>query len=484
MKSIDYAAIEVEGMFVDAWTSYSFSSDLFTPADAFSLSFGVGTTSSAQLRQTIDALSKRLVPGAQVKLWIGADDKRALQGTGVVDSCRVENDAGGTQLSVSGRDLASYLISSAADPKLYEKDDTLLSIAKRAVAPWNIEVTADHVAGRDLRQARIATDRLRRLQDKARAYGIPPKYMSEKIAVSIDRGTITFDDFAKLFYSESELGRAMQPQQAKALGYPMPFEVRTLKDDYDAQARAARAANTDAGLLQINSANQTWDTNKPWAPAFNTLKLHQLRIKDIRPQSGETVWEYLDRHARRNGLLMSLDPKGRLLLSGLHYDQLPSYQLRRRITGDRRTNNILSGGRSIDGANVYKTVRVYGRTRSDDATRSPFKGEAINPALKYEKTMVFTDSSIKSKDDAQKRAEYEMQKSKQDSDVLEYSIAGHSSDGLVFATDAIAHVEDHVTGVDGAYYITSRTFTRSVSAGPLTQLRLVPRGSIVLPEPS
>lgn len=425
MRSVDYAAIEVGDVFVDAWTSYSFLSDLFTSVDSFRLSVGVGMTNSRELRKTIDKLSALMAPESTVKLWIGAGDKRALQAIGIVDACEIGNDAdGGTTIAVSGRDLARHLISSAADPKLYAANDTLISVARKAVAPWSIEVTADHVTGRDLRQARIQKDKLRRLQDKARMYGIPPKYMSEKIAVSIDKGTISFEAFA----------------QAAAI-------------DID-------AAVPDAGI--------------------SSLQIYQLRVKDIRPQSGETVWEYLDRHAQRNGLLMQMDPKGRLVFCGLQYDQAPSYRLVRRIEGDRSANNILTGGRRQDTSDVYKTVLVYGRAKGDDKTRSPFKGRADDATIPFEKTIQLHDNSIKSKADAQTRAEYELAKSRQGADALEYTVFGHSANGLVFATDTIAHVEDQISGINGPYYVTARTFTRNTQTGPLTQLKLVPPGSIIL----
>lgn len=440
MRHVDYAAIEANGIFVDAWTSYSFQSDLFTPADAFRLTLGVGTSASRDLRKTLDWLAILLRPDAEVKLWIGSGDARGLQGIGIVDACEIGNDAdGGTTLSVSGRDPARHLIGSAADPKLYEKNDTLLSVARRAVAPWSIEVTADHVAGRDLRQARVRKDKLRRLQDKARALGIPPKYMSEKIAASIDKGTIDFADFAGRFLEQET---DLTVLRARALGIPVQSS----------------------------------------GPNLSSLQIYQLRVKDIRPQSGESVWEFLDRHAQRNGLLMQMDPKGRLVFCGLQYDQQPSYRLVRRIEGNRNENNILTGGRRQDASDIYKTVLVYGRTKNDDKTRSPFKGRAVDESMPFEKVLQLHDNSIRSKDDAQTRAEYELGKSRQGADVLEYTVFGHSANGLVYATDTIAHVDDQVAGVNGPFYVTSRTFTRNAQTGPLTQLRLVPVGSIRLKE--
>lgn len=441
MSGVDYAAIEAGGLLLDAWTSYSFDSDLFTPADSFRLSLGLGTSQSRELRATLERLSAQMKPGTKVKLWVASNGKRALQAVGVIDARQISNDAdGGTSFTVEGRDLASFLIGSAADPALYEAEDTLVSVARKAVKPWGLEVTADHVAGRDLRQARVHKDKLRRLQAKARALGIAPRLMSEKIAASIDKGTIDFDEFVSA-----------------------------------ASADFVRTHAGELGFVPLSGA----------APGLSSLQIYQLRVKDVRPQSGETVWEYLDRHAKRNGLLMQMDPQGRLVFCGLEYNQTPSYRLTRRIRGATWDNNILSGGHRHDLSDAYRRVVVHGRAKGKDAARSSFHGDAMDraaDAVPYEKTLTLRDNSIKSTSDAQARAEYELAKSKQGSVALEYTVRGHSDSGLLFATDSIAHVRDEVAGIDGPYYITARTFMRSAHAGATTQLKLVPPGSIVLKE--
>lgn len=437
MSVRDYAVLEANGLAIDAWTSYSFQSDLFTPADSFRLTLGVGTSNSRDTRANIARLKERIAPGTKVRLYVGSGSSRALQGVCIVDAVEVQNDAnGGTVLTVDGRDQAAFLIRSAADPGVYAKDDTLVSVARKAVAPWGIEVTADHVAGRDLRQARVRKDKMRRLQDKARSYGIPPAMLSEKLAASIDRGTISIEDFVEA------AGSSLDQARATRLGVPF----------------------------------------SGGAPGLSALAIYQLKVKDVRPQSGETVWEFLDRHAQRNGLLMSFDPQGRLVFAGLEYNQPPSYRLVRRMRGATHENNILSGGARHDLSDVYQRIDVYGRAKGGDAFRSAFHGIAEDASVPYPLVRRVYDSSIKTQDDAQTRAEYELARSRQGALGLRYTVAGHSADGAVFATDSIAYVLDEVAGLDGPYYITARTFTRSASAGALTELTLVPPGSIVLRE--
>lgn len=461
--------LECEGMVIDQWVNYSAASDLFTPADAFRMTLGVGTSSTRDLKQTIETLKRKLAKGTEVKLHVTSRGKRSLQGVFVIDATEVGGDAdSGTTFTIEARDRAAKLLT-AADPKLYALSDTLVSVARKTVAPWNIEVTADHVAARDLRQARVTKDKLRRLQNKARAAGIAPRLMSEKIAASIDKGTITFDEFLK----------------AQVGGYST---VVATAPNYrtDDGARVVRYEKDRTFLPKITRQFGGYFEGVPYSgqAGISSLKIYQLKVKDIRPQTGETRWEFLDRSAKRNGLLMSMSPEGKLLMCGLHYDQEPSYFLTRRINNGSG-NTILSGSAREDISDVYREVIVYGRAKGKDKARSPFKGHAISDPkeaayLPYERTLEIRDNSIRSKEDAQRRAEYELGKSKQGALVLEYTVQGHSQNGLIFATDTIAHVEDEVTGISGPHYVVARTFTRGAKQAPLTALKLVPPGSIVL----
>jgi prophage tail gpP-like protein len=468
----DLAELEVDGTVVDSWTSYSADSDLFTPADACRLTIGVGVTSQQELRRNLDKLRDTFAPRKSAKLWITSSGKRSLQGVFVIDRRTVDNDGdAGTQFNVELRDQAAKLVDSAADPKLYESGDTLVGIARKAVKPWGIEVTADHVAARDLRQARVTKDKLARLQNKARAAGVPPRLMSEKIAASIEKGTTTFDDFIRAASGGIYTQKAYKTFDAVS-GSSIVVDEKTDERPFTPGAAVVSYKGYYTGVPYSGAAG------------LSSLKIYQLKVQDVRPQAGETVWEFLDRSAKRNGLLMSMSPDGKLVFCGLHYDQAASYRIVRRID-DGRENNVVSGSESLDISNVYSDVLVYGRAKGKDKTRSKFKGHASTKPnepvhVPYPKTLIVKDNSIKSQADAQNRAEYELAKSRQGAQVLAYTMMGHSQAGLIFAADTTATVDDDVLGIHGTFYVTARSFTRSVNGPPRTSLKLVPLGSIVL----
>jgi prophage tail gpP-like protein len=449
----DFAAIEVDDLYLEDWTSYRFDSDIFTPADAFSLSIGIGTSNSQTLKSNLARLRDKLRPGAEIKFWVGYGSKRALQGTGIVDSREITNDGSGTSFSIEGRDRAALMFS-AADLSLYSADDTLVDLCKRATAEWSIDVFADPSSMRELRTGEASAGAsARALRKKAAELGIPGRRYSKNLVDAVAKGTLDASDLGISQSAKDRSGGGITP-----------------------------------------------------------LEIYALKVKDARVQSGETVWDFLDRHARRLGVLMRMSPDGNLNLLALDYGQEPAYMLRRTLDAKTRgapssglsqnQNNILAGGERYDTSSLYKQVVVHCRVRDPEdgplflnspsptaikpkaRPRKPttrIARDAADDALPFERTLRVQDDNIRTADEAVRRAYRELAKSRMGARVLDYTVRGHGSDGLVFATDTVAIVQDDLVGVNGPYYVVSRSFIRDEN-GPRTSLKLVPLGSIVIGE--
>lgn len=432
----EFAALRVNDLFLDCWQEYSFDSDIFTPSDAFRLSFGIGSSSSRELKANLDKLRANVFPGAVVKFYVAHGNNRALQGTGTIDAREIEGDGESTTFSCEGRDFAGYLVDSAAPKDLFKADASFVDVCRAATAPWGIKVTADLSADRKIYTgAKESYSNERVKQERAVALGIPSAKLSTSILNAIDAGTL----------------------DPTSLGGVSPTAV---------------ALN---------------------ASRISPIQIYAMRIKDGMPQAGETVWEFLDRHAKRLGIMMRMGPNGTLTLGGLDYGQLPLYRLVRRVQQSTAgssfaslalsSNNILSGGERYDASTMYKEVVVYGKSKKGDGVRGRVKGTATDTsddALKYVKTLEIHDDSITSSEECEKRAYRELAKSRQGARVLHYTVKGHGQSGTIWATNTVASVEDDVTGINGSYYVVGRTFTRAKSGETRTQLKLVPLGSIAL----
>ena len=432
----DYAAIEIGDVYLDSWTSYRFDSDLFTPADGFSLAIGIGTSSSKTLRQNLAKLRDVLKPGEQVKFWIGHGSKRTLQGTGIIDSREITNDSSGTRFGLEGRDLAALMFS-AADLSLYSAGGTLLDLIRAATATWGIKVKADTSSMRDIRTGKAsAGGSARALQDKAQALGIPARRLSGKLIDAIDNGTLDVADLG----------------------------------------------------ISPTAANRTGSGISP-------LQVYALKVKQARVQSGETVWDFLDRHAQRLGVLMRMGPDGVLNLLAPDYGQAPLYSLRRTIDGEsvgapfsgisQNPNNILSGGERYDTSSLFNRVTVSGKLRKgqdDPRTSNTITVEDASPdSLPFERTLRIQSDTVRGTEELNQRGWRELAKSRMGVRVLDYEVRGHGSNGSVFAADTVVQVRDEIVGVNDPFYVAARTFVRDEN-GPRTRLKLVPLGSIVIGE--
>lgn len=448
MSAFDYAIVEVDGVRVDAWSEYRFSSDIFTPADAWTLTLGIGSSKSSELAENVEYLRRSLPIGGECKIYVAHGKNKALQHIGVVDRREIMGNSEGTSFRISGRDQAAYLVDNAVSPTVYENTAVFLRIAQELCAPFGIAVKADALSLRNILTGKASTASIGAslVNEAAKVAGVSPQKFSKKLLDAVESQAILIAD-----------------AQSEANG-----GIATISPLASAKARHANG--------------------------LSPLQVYQLKVTEAAAQAGETIWSFLDRHARRLGILMRMSPQGALVLYGLDYGQAPKYKLVRRI--DQQTigsgfasialseNNVLSGGELYDVENAYSEVTVYGHGRSHliDAARARVSATAVdtNSVVPYAKKQIIHDNSIKTADEAERRAKRELAKSLQSARTYQYTVRGHGMSGSIFATDTVCHVTDELVGIDEPLYITSREFTRDLLNGPMTTLQMFPLGAVAL----
>ena len=426
---IDEVTIDFGPTTVTGWTDYELVSDILTPADGWGVSLPLSGTPEqrAALRQLV-----RTDSGARCFIYIQRNDStdRAQQLAGIIDGIGGSGGMDGVMLRIRGRDNGGLLASASADPNLGVSEDTSLLDAFRAVCePFGISVTAESFPSRSLMTGeRVAGDRDRLVNRAARAAGIARARGTRALFTEDGRSTQTGP-------SESS-----QPDQAAR-----------------ARARTGHAAGLDGRDIEA------------------------LRVTDAKPSPGETCWDFIDRHCRRFGALPWIAADGKLVISSPHYDQEPLFVLTRRIN-DGSTNNIVEGGFDDDLEAQSSEATVYGRTGGRDATRSRFRGFAQRAAslMPLYRPLVVHDPSIRTADEALRRAKRELAQQNTRAFTLEYEVYGHGQGPYLYAIDTVAEVDDEEIGVNGIYWISARTFRGSRDQGRTTRLRLLPVGALTL----
>lgn len=430
MPRSDYASLQVGDERLDTWLSYSIDSDIFTPADGFRMQIAARGS-----RAERDAQRAWLRPGQRVKVFIGRDvtgvsDERALQMTGIIDErFTTATRSDGTIIEIEGRDLAALLVDDCAPVDVLKSaGTTFIALARSICEPFGIPVIADNSASRNiLTGARIQTREERLAQREARAHGIPAAMYNRQLRERAEREGVPADTLAGVTPSR----------------------------------RAQRA-----------SANGM-------APG----DIERLELKEAKPRQGETRWEFLERHARRLGLMMWMDPRGKLVVSSPHYDTAPIARFVRRVRNDPNDpNTILEGGERANDGDRYSAVKVYGKTRNVDGERSQVVASAIDPDwdADFARELVIHDGDIRTTEEAARRAERELRTRKASAQVLNYVVADHGQGSHLYAVDTMAEVHDEAAGVYGRFWCSQRTFTKDRKAGTRASLRLIPPHVLVL----
>lgn len=433
----DIVSIDIGPDTYEGWSAYEVDSDLLNAADAWSVTGWLSGT----YQERRDALARIREAGGRVYVYVqrmredGSPGPRALQMSGIVDHLSSHGDRHGAILTMKGRDNGGLLASSSADPRLgVTEETTLVEMVEALVEPFGISVITEGAPGRTIMTgARSSRGRDQLIADHARSYGVPSGQMRQSLI------------------------------RRRAL------------------AREGRRAPIDetAGTASSRSVGRA---RRGHAGGLTGSDIERLRLPEAKPRIGECIWEFIDRHCRRFGVMPWIDAEGRLVISSPDYDQEPLFQLRRHLDASAHPggNNILEGGFAQDWQALSSECTVYGRAFGSDAARSPFHATETNPNQPLYRPLVIHDATVRSEEEAARRARRELNRQNAAAFVLEYEVAGHGQGSLIWAQDTTVDVIDEEIAVEGIYYVTSRKFVGNGKDGPRTHLRLVPLGAIVL----
>lgn len=403
MSRRDFAKVTLGSSELSTWQSYEITSDLTTPADAFSLTVPM-TGTYDQRRDVIRAMRE----GVRVSVYISAEPDagttiEALQMTGIIDNLSVTGGRGGTVLRIQGRDNGGLLTSAMVDPRLTVTSSTrLVALIGDLISDFGMEVVTDTALARQ------------------------------------------------------ELTGMSQSESAAALG-----RARARSGGSASTRAAARARRGHGGLTRP--------------------EVERVSVRDARPRMRETVWEFIDRHCRRFGVMCWVDARGRLVIGAPDYDQEPIMRLVRTLAPTtEEPNNILEGGSTERWDGLSSEVTVYGRAHGQDGSRSHFVGHATNPNVDVHRPVVIHDPSCRTTEEAQRRADEELGRQREDAFFLEYDVPHHGQGSRLYAIDTVLDVLDEEAAVEGLFYVVGRTFTCSREEGAKTRLRLVPLGAITV----
>ena len=463
-ERVDDVWIEVGGRRLSHWTSYSFDSDLFTPADGFRFTVGLPSARTEADRRTRDELLALVNRGATVRIYVGDSSTeetraQALQLTGIVDDRTIDvTPDGGSVLEIEGRDLARHLVDSSVPIDLFR----VSSETRRRML-----LVQNEAAGSE---ARALAERISTQADTGIGVGVwsPSQFVFEVDSAAMPGRPYTITTGPTL----AQLARLV----CDPWRIPVVCDQSAARDVLTGRPRRGSRRGDDRRAIDPSS----------YAAGLAPNDVKTIKPDEARPSPGETCWEYLDRHAKRLGVLLWMAPTGELVLGSPQYGQAPRARIVRRLRSDPSDpNNVIRGEVRESLGDRYSKVTVYGRSGRDPA-KSKIVATAIDSDWPgdFETPLVVHDRAIREQAEADRRALRELAKHKRTARTIKYDVSGHSCamgrERFVFAIDTVIEVLDEVAGISGRYYCTKRTLARDRERGTTATLVLVEPGSIVL----
>ncbi len=217
-------------------------------------------------------------------------------------------------------------------------------------------------------------------------------------------------------------------------------------------------------------------------------------VDAIKVRGGEPIQAIADALCRRHGYLLYTAPfEGGvgLVIDRPNYDAAVRHRLTRRLVSEapeRYEGNVITAARDVDGTRVPSEVTVFGHSGASSSSDTRVKTTVANAGLdhplvaaeRYPLPRYVRDRRARSPQVAEQRGRREVARAMGDFDVYTATVRGFSFDGLVWAVNTMVRIEDEVEGVDGDWLVTRVEFSQNRQTGPVTNLRLVPKGALVI----
>lgn len=241
-------------------------------------------------------------------------------------------------------------------------------------------------------------------------------------------------------------------------------------------------------IIVSNDAGRNLITGKASAGVTLTkeapVELESIKVDQAKPHAGETVIQFLQRHAVRFGLLIWATADGKVVFGRPNYDQPTIARLTCRRGKAGVANNVKSIKRRLSVKHRASEINVYGHSFGHDQLASPTHAVVYDEemlALGLYRPLTVHDNNARDGQQALSRARFELSKRLQTADVVSVTVAGYATEnGAIWAIDTLVDVDWDGGDVHEPMYVAKRTFTRSRSGGSETHLELIRKGSITV----
>ncbi len=262
------------------------------------------------------------------------------------------------------------------------------------------------------------------------------------------------------------------------------IRARLEKLNGDTSGRSSKELTKERTLLETQLQGAE---GRPVAP-----DLAAIQVQQANPQPGESIYQFVDRHLIRYGMMIWDAPDGSLVVGTPDDSQSPLYVLSAQKGSTSAANNLEGATKTEDFENVPTHLWVYGRDAGGKsyASQGSIKAHQSDPILAsvdppLDRIQFMVDAGITNQAMAEARARREMLSRSISKDNWSLQMDGLSywsgQEQIPYSIDAVADLRVDVSDrADGPYLIHELTMTGSAEGGHTTKATACARGIWVI----
>lgn len=216
----------------------------------------------------------------------------------------------------------------------------------------------------------------------------------------------------------------------------------------------------------------------PYGVSVRNLSGVTRQIPTVAVSMGDTIHQVIERYAKKDGVLLTSDGLGTLQLA-----KLGSVSA---AIGLKEGVNLLSCSASFDNRNRFSEYIVRGGNGSDSgedaALQTAVEGRSKDKGIRRYRLMVLNAESAVSRDEAEKRAQWELTTRQASAWTVSAKVQGWKAAGRLWSPNTLVTLTAPSIGVGAKLLVTDVTFSQTISGGTTTELSLTRRDAFI-PEP-
>lgn len=199
----------------------------------------------------------------------------------------------------------------------------------------------------------------------------------------------------------------------------------------------------------------------------------KVQRKFVEVSPGDSVFEVIKKAANSQGYLFWASPEGQLVFDKPVEHGKADFKIHAFENGEEMDYIEGSVTETLDGQ--HSLIKVVGESQDDNDIKY-VAASVKNTDFPFYRPLVVNWNE--NEGPAKKTAELQLATEKAAAIQLEYTMPGHSQNGIPWTINAFCDVEDHYNGANDAYLIKHRTFTLDRNEGKRTKIELQPGGSL------